>query len=323
MRATIVCIEYCGARDVFHFYRGRVALYALLRAIGVGPGDEVVLQAFTCVAVPAPIVGLGARPVYVDIDRNSYSFNPEQLERCVGKKTRAIVVQHTFGIPAPMDVVTNLARKYGTTIVEDCAHACGSTYQGRQLGRWGDAAFYSYSWGKPLVLGIGGSLTVNSDTLLAKTQALYDQFVAPPAFDVAQIRAQYVLRRVLQRPSLFWLARGLYRRLHAKGVMIAPYSRAELAGRLDDEYRQKMPAFLQKRLVRRLHADSANIAQRREVTGRYAAGLRRLEVECPEPSSDTVLLRYPILAKDKLESSRRRRQAGSKWQIGTRPRSIR
>ncbi|HIE26284.1 TPA: hypothetical protein EYP66_03250, partial [Candidatus Poribacteria bacterium] len=85
------------------FFRGRVALYAILKALNIGPGDEVATQAFTCVAVPEGIMASGARPVWVDIEVDGYNMDAEDLRRKLTLRTRAIIVQHTYGIPADMD----------------------------------------------------------------------------------------------------------------------------------------------------------------------------------------------------------------------------
>src|SRR6266576_3568352 len=91
------------SENTFYFYRGRVALYALLRAMNLQPGDEVLIPGFTCVAVPSPILGMRARPVYVDIDPRTYNIDPLELKRRVTSRSKVIVAQHTFGIPCDMD----------------------------------------------------------------------------------------------------------------------------------------------------------------------------------------------------------------------------
>jgi dTDP-4-amino-4,6-dideoxygalactose transaminase len=170
-------------QNTFYFYRGRVALGALLRALNLKAGDEVLLQAFTCLAVPSPIVGLGLRPVYLDITRRSYNLDPDQMEGRITGRTRAIIVQHTFGIPAEMAAIIALAKKHKLAVIEDCCHVLGSRYQGEDLGCIGDAAFYSYEWGKPFVIGLGGAAVVHSPELSQKVRSLYEKFVFPPLKD--------------------------------------------------------------------------------------------------------------------------------------------
>ena len=302
--------------NVFHFYRGRVALCALLRATGVQPGDEVVLQAFTCLAVPAPIVGLGARPVYVDVDRDTYSFDLDDLERKLSKRTRAIIVQHTFGIPARLGEVLCLARRYGAKVIEDCAHACGSTYEKRQIGQFGDAAFYSFEWGKPLVIGLGGVGVVNSAALLDSVRTIHDGLKVPPFKDMARVRVQYRLHQLFRRPAMFWLLRDVYRRLSARGIVVGSFDEDEIQGRLSDDYQRKMPRSLQKRLARKSGREWLRAARRRAITEQYAAGCSRLGIDSIPIGPETVLLRYPVVTKDKarvLQGARARKIELGDW----------
>ncbi len=190
-------------QNTFYFYRGRVALYALLRSLGLKPEDEVILQAFTCLAVPSPVVALGLRPVYVDIDPETYNIDPDKMECRITERARVIVVQHTFGIPAPMNAIMAVARKHNLVVIEDCCHVLGSTYQGKELGCIGDAAFYSYEWGKPIIIGLGGAAVVHSESLLCKMRSLYDTFVAPPMRNVFMVNLQYLAHASLQTAGPF------------------------------------------------------------------------------------------------------------------------
>jgi dTDP-4-amino-4,6-dideoxygalactose transaminase len=113
-----------------HFQRGRIALYAILKALGIGSGDEVIIQAFTCVAVPCPVLATGARPVYADID-GTLNLDPSSVEARLTPRTKAIVVQHTFGIPANMDRLLRTANECGIYLIEDCCHTVASSYRVR------------------------------------------------------------------------------------------------------------------------------------------------------------------------------------------------
>ena len=143
------------------YYRGRVALAAILKSLGVGRGDEVVIQAFTCVAVPEGVMASGARPVYADIEPGGCNVDPASLEERITSRTRAIVLQHTFGIPAQMDRVMLIAERAGIPVIEDCCHALASQFDGRLLGSIAVARFYSFEWGKPLVARLGGAAVAN------------------------------------------------------------------------------------------------------------------------------------------------------------------
>jgi len=301
------------SENTFYFYRGRVALYALLRTLNMEPGDEVILQAFTCLAVPSPIVALGLCPVYIDIDPRTYNLDPAQVECRITNRTRVIIVQHTFGIPAPMDAILAMARKRGLAVIEDCCHALGSTYQGKHLGCTGDAAFYSYEWGKPIVVGLGGTAVVHSEKLLQNMRILYSGFVAPPLTDVARVNLQYFAHALLRRPVLFWTIREMYRALSGSGIVIGTFSPEDLAGKLSEEYQRTMAHVFRVRLADKISKAEAGILHRKQVAAQYENHFKRLGLARPESprGSETVYLQYPLVVRDK----RRVLSEARKWRV--------
>jgi dTDP-4-amino-4,6-dideoxygalactose transaminase len=134
----------CGVRHAVGVASGTDALRLALAAVGVGPGDEVLTPAFSFVASASTIVMAGATPVFVDIDRETYTLDVAAAERAVTPRTRAIIPVHLYGHPAPMDVVAALARRHGLAVVEDAAQAIGATWGGRPVGAWGDVACVSF-----------------------------------------------------------------------------------------------------------------------------------------------------------------------------------
>jgi dTDP-4-amino-4,6-dideoxygalactose transaminase len=305
-------------QNTFHLYRGRVALYTLLKALAVKAGDEVLLQAFTCLAVPIPIVGLSAKPVYLDIAERTYNLDPKQLERHVTERTKAIIVQHTFGNPNEMSVILAVARKHKLAVIEDCCHVLGSKYNGADLGCIGDAAFYSYEWGKPVVIGLGGTAVVHSEAMLDRVRHLYEAFESPPVKDTILLNLQYIAHSILRRPTFFWAMRDIYRALSKLGLSIGTFGIAEFEGRINDEYRRKMAASFQRRLEAKLRDVKTLISHRKWVAAQYENGLRQLGLECvasPE-GAETVFLRYPILTRDKvrvLQEAKRRKVELGDW----------
>jgi dTDP-4-amino-4,6-dideoxygalactose transaminase len=142
------------------------ALHLILVALGIGPGDEVVVPAFTWVATANVVLHCGATPVFVDVDRNTFNLDVEQLSRRVTNKTRAIIPVHLFGLCADMDPILEIAR--GIPVIEDAACASGSVYKGRSAGSIGRAAAFSFHPRKSITTGEGGMVTTN-DRLLAET----------------------------------------------------------------------------------------------------------------------------------------------------------
>jgi perosamine synthetase len=206
-------IENLKSDKALYFYRGGVALYALLKSMRIGRGDEVILQSFTCPAVPYPVVHLGATPVYVDIDPGTFNMDPGKIEAKITRKTKALIVQHTYGIPAEMDRILDIARKHDLWVIEDACHALGSKYRGQEVGTFGDAAFYSFGWYKPVVLGVGGAAIVNNSILKPNMEEIYKNSINPILKDTVVLYIQYAAYTLLLSPSWFWFMKEVYRRL--------------------------------------------------------------------------------------------------------------
>lgn len=302
----------------FYFFRGRVAFYSLLRALDLQPGDEVLVPAFTCIAVPSPILGMRARPVYVDIDPATYNIDPDELERHITPRTKVILAQHTFGIPCDMDPIMTVARRHRLPVIEDTCHVWGSKYKGTYLGSIGAAAFYSYDPGKPFIIGMGGAAVVNSEPLLAKMKAQQQNFSNPSAGETAKVHLQYVAYELTKHPQLFWRIRDLYRALSKKGVAVATWTADSFEGRLGPDYEKALPPSLRSRLKALMSKGHKVIARRQQLADRYAAGLRSIGLpifECG-PDCDPVLLCYPLQVKNKtalLEEARKRRVEIGDW----------
>lgn len=157
--------------DVHAFASGRGALAAVIEAAGVGPGDEVLLSAFTCLAVPTAVLAAGATPRYVDIDPRTMNVTADALIAALGDRVRAVVVQHTMGSIADVDAVMAACAARGIAVIEDCALALGSRRDGRPVGTRADAAIFSMELSKTLSTGWGGILTVRHPRLAAALNA--------------------------------------------------------------------------------------------------------------------------------------------------------
>ncbi len=153
------------------FASGRMAFYQLMKVLGIGAGDEVILPAFTCAVMPNAVMRTGARPVYADIDRITFGSDAQAIEKVMSKRTRLIVAQHSFGIPCNIDEIATLARKAGVPLVEDCAITLDSSLKGVTVGNWGDAAIFSTDHTKPLNTMIGGFLYTKNIDLYNRIRA--------------------------------------------------------------------------------------------------------------------------------------------------------
>jgi dTDP-4-amino-4,6-dideoxygalactose transaminase len=136
---------------------GRSGQWTILKALGYGVGDQVAVQSFTCVAVPNSVIWLGASPVYVDIDA-TYNLTAETLRARITPQTRAVIVQHTFGILADLEPIRALCDERGLVLIEDCCHGLGARYRGKPIGSFGKAAFFSFGRDKILSSVFGGMI---------------------------------------------------------------------------------------------------------------------------------------------------------------------
>lgn len=281
------------------YYRGRVGLFAILDALGVGAGDEVITQAYTCVAVPEAILATGATPRFVDIAVDSLNVDPVAVADAITDTTRAIVVQHTFGVPADMDALMPLAAERGIAVIEDCCHTLTGRLQGRALGSFGVAAFYSFEWGKPLVVGVGGSVRLNDPNLAHRVHQAYGGYRRPSLLRQAKLAAQTAGFGVVYHPRLYWPVRDAFRRLSRVGAVEGNYN-ALANGQPDEEFSLRMAPMQRLMLRARLRSVRSDSKRRRHLAAHYRDALGSSAQLFAEPSgADTIYARLPLRVTDK------------------------
>ncbi len=164
---------YCGASYCVGCGNGLDALYLILRAYGIGAGDEVIVPSNTYIATALAVSYTGAKPVFVEPCLYSFNINPSLIEAAITPNTKAIMAVHLYGQPADMDEIKELAKKYNLKVIEDSAQAHGALYKNNHTGSLGDAAGFSFYPGKNLgALGDGGAIVTNDKELADKCRAL-------------------------------------------------------------------------------------------------------------------------------------------------------
>lgn len=153
---------FLGVENTVALSSGRQGMSLIFKHMGIGPGDEVIVPAYTLAALMPWIEALGARPVPADVDLDTFSLSPDRVAARITERTKAIFVLHTFGMPARMPELCALAEAHGIPIVEDCAHAMGAALSGRPTGTFGHAAFCSLEINKPLNT-FGGGIVIGRD----------------------------------------------------------------------------------------------------------------------------------------------------------------
>ena len=166
---------YCETEHCIGVGNGGDALKLILRAYGIGSGDEVIVPAHTFIATWLAVSDAGARPIPVEVDEHTYNINPTLIESAVTPRTRAIIPVHLYGQPADMDPLNEIASEYGLKIIEDAAQAHGADYKGRRVGSLGNAAGFSFYPGKNLgAFGDGGAVVTNDADLAHRVRMLRD-----------------------------------------------------------------------------------------------------------------------------------------------------
>jgi perosamine synthetase len=166
--------EYLGVAHATSLPSCTSALHLALAALRIGAGDEVIVPDATWIATSAPVSYVGATPVFVDVDKQSWCLDAAAFERAITPRTKAVIVVHLYGNVADMDAIMDIAARHGLAVIEDAAEAVGSEYRGRKAGAFGDAATFSFHGSKTLTTGEGGMLVTSRDDLFARVLRLRD-----------------------------------------------------------------------------------------------------------------------------------------------------
>jgi dTDP-4-amino-4,6-dideoxygalactose transaminase len=163
--------EWQGREHALGFSSGTASLWGAMYGVGVGAGDEVIAPSVTYWASILPSMGLGAVPVFADIDPETLCLDPSSFEERISEHTEAVVVVHSYGHPADMDAILDVAREHDVSVIEDVSHAHGGQYDGRTLGTFGDVAAMSLMSGKALAIGEGGMLVTDDRSIYERALA--------------------------------------------------------------------------------------------------------------------------------------------------------
>jgi perosamine synthetase len=296
--------EWCkktGALAAVAMPSARSGLYALLEALQIGNGDEVLVTAFTCEAVPEPIRFRGARPVYVEIDRRRFAMDPQAARAAITPRTKAIIVQHTLGLPAPLDELRSLAKEHGLAVIEDCALALGSQRNGRWLGASGDAAIFSFELSKTNTAGWGGMVQVNHDpALAARVRAIRDGGGVLARRTASRRLLQTGLSGLLYAPWLARVSGKVIQLLFALNLFGRSATR-EHGGGPPPEYLAAPPASQWRLLSGQLARIDRTMQRRQHIAAAYQAVLDRHGCGRVLATDDAGvrLIRFPLLVADR------------------------
>lgn len=295
--------DWFKAKNAFAFWKGRAAVYAILKALGIAPGDEVILPGYTCVVNVNPIKYLGARPVYVDIEPNTFNLDIGLLEKKINSKTKAIIAQHTYGYVCDMDRLLQIANRNNIPIIEDCCLALGSTYKGRLAGTFGKAAYFSSQWNKPFTTGLGGMAITNGNDLAEKINEICQTELVRPGFkETAMLAAQLAVYRLFVYPRTTVFAQAAFRCLTRKGIVVGSGSSDEFKPIKARDFFKAMSSVQASSGIRQLRKMAANIEHRRRIAQLYDELLAQkgwYGRQYDNKLMDPVMVRYPVRIKEK------------------------
>jgi len=287
-----------GTDHAFSFGAGRMAFFAILEALEIKRDDEIIIPAFTCVVVPNAILYHGAKPIYVDIESDLFNIDVSKIELAITSKTKALYAQHTFGIPCDVKKIREIADRHGLYVIEDAAHALGSTVDGVPVGALSDAAFFSTDHTKTISTHAGGMAVTNNSVLAEKLRIIQQNAPFLSGFTTRRILLTFMLEYVLFSAPKLWLGRAIY------NVML----KAKLLFYFSDELKTKKPtgypfpcrlsSALAEIGIRQIDKLAENIKHRNEVS-EYIESKLQWNKSHLEKTQNSVLLRYSFLVDDR------------------------
>lgn len=190
--------DYLGVKYAVAVSSGTAALHIALVALGIGPGDEVIVPAYTFPATANVVEIVGAKPIFVDVDLHTYNVDIEEIEKVISARTKAIIPVHLFGNPAEMDSIQKIGKDHGLAVIEDAAGALGSTYRGKKCGTSGTMGCFSFHPRKIITTGEGGMVVTMDDLLVESLRGLrnHGMKAAGPVFDLVTPGFNYRLSEI-------------------------------------------------------------------------------------------------------------------------------
>jgi len=291
--------NYLGVRHAYSFNSGRASLMAIMEALELPKGSQVLLQAFTCNAAVNPIRWAGLKPIFVDCDQN-YNLSVDDLKKKITPNSRVVMVQHTFGTPADMDEIKKVCDENNLILIEDCAHSIGAEYKGKKVGTFGKAAFFSFSRDK-IISCVYGGMAVANDEKLAKKIAAYQKKIGYP--NDAWTRQQLlhpVLMNWLILPTYSIFGRYLLVMFQWLHVLSKAIHWKEKRGLRPDYFPKRMPNALAILALNQFKKLDEFNAHRRKLAELYYNELNGSNFILPAKLSDrkSVYLRFAVRHSD-------------------------
>lgn len=292
-----------GSKHAFASMGGRVALSACLHALDLEPGGEAAIPGYTCVVVPNALRFAGLKPVYCDIELDTYGVDVEDLRRKITPRTRVIILQHLYGLVSrDYEKILAVGRERGIPVIEDCAHATGAEYDGRKVGNRGDCAFYSSEQSKVFNTGQGGMAVTNDDALAVRMAEFHERASYPGARRTDALLHNVLLNYYERSHPKRWVTRYWARLRHGHKRLVSTTPEEE-RGMRPDHYGHRMPAPLASIGLNQLGKIDRFNNRRRTAAAAWDlwADEQGLRKPVRIPDSTPVFLRYPVLGAPEMK----------------------
>jgi len=194
--------KYIGTKYAVAVNSGRLALFLVLKSYNLKKGDEIILPAYNYYVIPKIIHLLNLKPVFIDVDENTFTLNPSLIQDKITPKTKAIILTHIFGQPCDMKKILPIAKKYNLRIIEDCAHALGSEYNGGKIGSFGTGIF-SFEVTKHINTFGGGMIVTNNDSIYKKIKSEINMYSCPTNLQIFKKILKTCISVIITNPIIF------------------------------------------------------------------------------------------------------------------------
>jgi len=285
--------EYFGVKHAFSFNSGRSSLMAILKSLNLKNGSEILLQAFTCNAASNPIIWSGLNPVYVDCN-NEFNIDVENLKKKINLDSKAVIVQHTFGIPANIQEISIICKENNLILIEDCAHSLGAEYNNQKVGTFGEVAFFSFSRDKIISSIYGGMIITNNDKLAGRIKEFQGNINYPSYFWIKQQLVHPILMNWLILPTYKVFGKYLLVLFQYIKILSKAVHWKEKKGMRPGYFPKKMPDALAALTLNQFKKLERFNNHRKEIVNFYFNNLKGFELPKIPDHAKPVFLRFSI-----------------------------
>ncbi|MGD8951265.1 MAG: aminotransferase class I/II-fold pyridoxal phosphate-dependent enzyme [Desulfobacterales bacterium] len=304
--------NWIGVPHVFGASSGRTAFQLALEALALEKGAEIIFPAFTFPVMPMVAKMLGFKPVFCDVDPDTFNAGAEHIAAKVTGKTGAILATHLFGQPCPIREVAALAKERNIRLIEDCAHACGVRVGGQQVGTFGDIGVFSFAEGKNMPCFGGGVIVTANDDIARRAEGILAQTSAPPKGETLKKAVKIWVEGLLTRPTIFGLT--VYPLLRLKGRLGQPLMDSVVGDDLLAAFARSAPrvsrlsnlqAAIGRRQIARIDAFNAGACRNAAVLTEHIGDVPGIQVS-QSAEGNHIYVYYPLkIAAERRDDLRR------------------